>query len=60
MSTTEKIDDYNRKIAEIDEKILNELEERMDIARDAAICRSEMGLPLDNPIQERKKLKEIK
>lgn len=53
------LEDYDRKIDEIDERILKELEERMDAAKEAALCKKEMGLPLENQLQERKKIDEI-
>ena len=58
-NNNEALGDYINKIDDVDAEILKKLEERMKLSEQAALCKRERGLPVSNPLEERKKTDKI-
>lgn len=54
-----EITDYEKRISEVDDEIMAKLAERLELSAQEARLRQEQGLPVNDPVEERRKQEDI-
>ncbi|MDD7019751.1 MAG: prephenate dehydratase domain-containing protein, partial [Hornefia butyriciproducens] len=54
-----EISDYEKKISQVDDEIMRMLKERLMLSEEEARLKKEKGLPVHDPVAERRKLEDI-